>query len=191
MKRFMCHGAVAALLLGASMAASAQFSGPYAPANWTTTHLPDVFTDAGSVDLSATPASITLFGSDTGSDTGSDIRFTTTAAAGGIFSFNWAYQTEDTDGDPVQDPAGYVHNGSVLPLSVDGGAISQSGSFSQAVNPGDLIGFWVGTTDNSFGRAHLTISNFSAPVPVPEPGAAVLMALGLAGLVAWRTRRAS
>lgn len=190
MKRSMLQGAVAAILLGASLAASAQFSGPYAPASWTTTHLPDALADAGSVDLSAAPASITLFGSDTGSDLGSEIRFTASAAAAGTFSFNWAYQTEDSDGDPVQDPAGYFRNGT-FQLSLDGGPISQSGSFSMAVNAGDVIGFWVATTDNISGRAHLTISNFSAPVPVPEPGAAVLMALGLAGLAAWRTRRSS
>lgn len=189
MKPSMIHAAaLAATLLAFSTTASAQFSGPYAPANWTTSHLLDAVLDMGSVDVLAQPDSITLFGSDTGSEIGSEIRFTTTAAAGGIVSFDWAYQTEDIDGDPVQDPAGYFHNGN-FPLSVGGAAISQFGSFSLVVSPGDVIGFWVGTTDNSFGPAHLTISNFSAPIP--EPGAAALMALGLAGLVAWRTRRVS
>lgn len=188
MKSSMIHAAaLAATLLAFSTTASAQFSGHYDPVNWTTSHLPDAVIDQGSVDVSAQPNSITLFGSDTGSEIGSEIRFTTTAAAGGTFSFDWSYQTADFDGGPVQDPAGYFRNG-VFKLSVDGGAFSQSGSFSLGVNAGDVIGFWVATTDNAYGPSQLTISNFSAPVP--EPGAAALMALGLAGLVAWRARRA-
>ena len=186
MKRSMLHGAVATLLLGASLAASAQFSGPYAPLNWTTAHQPDITADTGSVDTSAAPGSVTLLGSDNGLNVGSQLHFTTTAAAGGTFSFNWAYKSLDADGDPVYDPAGYFHNGS-FQLSVNGGTVSQSGFHSLPVNPGDVIGFWVGTTDNLGGPASLTISNFSAPIP--EPGAAVLMALGLVGLTAWRTRR--
>ena len=187
MKRSMRHGVVAALLLGASLAASAQFSGPYAPLNWTTTHQPDATTDTGSVDTSLAPGSVTLLGSDNGFDLGSQLRFTTTANAGGTFSFNWAYQSLDDAGKPAFDPAGYFRNGTTFQLSLNDGAVSQSGFQSLAVNPGDVIGFWVGTTDNLGGPATLTVSNFSAPIP--EPGAAVLMALGLVGLAAWRARR--
>ncbi len=189
-KRSMIAAGVAAALLGWFQTASADFSGGYAVGNWNQSCSPaGCADDNGTVDLSGAPAFIELIGSDTGSGDATRRDFTIAALGSGTFSFHWAYATNDSSGDPMYDPAGYWHNGQ-FQLTQDGGAISQSGDFSLQVAKGDLIGFHIGTTDNSFGNATMTISNFSAPVP--EPASAAVMALGLAvvaGVAVARRRR--
>lgn len=192
MKRSLLCGAVAAGLLGFSMTASADFSGHYAPSQWVIGHAPDDLTDFGSVDTTGAPGSITLIGSDSNpiDFTFSRLEFTIVAPAAGTFSFNWVYTSTDDLG-AFYDPAGYIKNGQIQ-LTDDGGSNNQSGQVSVLVAAGDLIGFHVTTLDNYGGSASLVISNFSAPLPVPEPASVAMMALGLlglAGVCAARRRR--
>lgn len=140
---------------------NAQFSYSYAPVKWTTTLTPG---SNGSVNSSAAPASITITGSDGASATNMDVDFTITAKASGPFSFSWSYHTNDTDKDPQYDLAGVLINGAFTQLSVNTvNLVDQSGNWSGSVTAGTVIGFRLRATDNVFGNATFTISNFSPP----------------------------
>jgi len=137
------------------------FQEEYAPSNWTFTNSN---TD-GSVDTSQAPTSISLTGGDNGSNDSGNTDYTTTAAAAGEVMFDWDYSTFD---GPSYDPF-FVLNGSPIQLTDDSGSPFQSGTFMFDVLAGDIFGFRIGTTDNLFGSATVTISNFEAPAPaVPE-----------------------
>jgi hypothetical protein len=187
--------AVSAALLGLSMPALA-FSGYYAPANWSELcsngGVPTSCLgadDDGSVLLVA-PGVLVLTGSDTGSGLGSRRDFAIMAQGSGTFSFDWTYTTFDSSLDPQWDPAGWsvgvLDGGSQFVL--DNVFTTHSGSKSlTGITAGQWIGFHIGTFDNQYGRATLTISNFAAPVP--EPASVAMMSLGLLGIAAVAARR--
>lgn len=166
------------LTLAAASSASAAtvfgFQTPYAPINWT-------FANSnadGSVNTSGAPASISLTGGDNDSASSGTTNYTTTAAAAGTVTFNWNYSTNDIDG-PFFDPFGYLLNGSFIQVTDDGGGVVQNGTSTFNVLAGDSFGFRIFTRDNTLGRASVTISNFSAPIPEPST---VLSLLVLGGL---------
>jgi hypothetical protein len=175
----------AALILSSAQTARADFSGPYAPANWT------LFNSTGGsgilgngfVDDSAAPVSITLFGSngDGASNPGIDTDYTIAAVASGLWSFDWSYDSVDSD---FFDNGGYLLNGTYTQLADNGPPGPVTGNVSIFVSAGDVIGFRVHTVDNTFGPGELTITNFVAPVPAP--GALALLALAA---VSGRSRR--
>lgn len=140
------------------------FTGPYAPANWTLEN----FNADGSVDTSNAPNSIELRGGDNGSDDFGFTIYQVTAAETGTVMFDWNYETFDTSG-PATDVWGYVLNGEFFQLSADFGSNTQNGTFMFAVTAGDTFGFEIDTADNLGGFAQVTIANFKAPVPIPEP----------------------
>ncbi len=172
-----------------SAPANAQFSGTYAPGNWTLTNV-----DAdGFVDTSGAPSSLRLFGGDLGVfDTNGDVISGTTtysivSGGNGTVSFTWNYASVDT---PGFDGFDFLLNGaSVVFADTDG----QNGVFSTGVSTGDSLAFRLFTLDNFFGRGSVTVSNFAAPAgpvsppgpgpgtpAVPEPGEYAVM--GMAGL---------
>ena len=168
------------LTLAAASSASAAtvfgFQTPYAPSNWT-------FTNSnanGLVNTGGAPASISLTGGDNGSNSSGTTNYTTTAA--GTVTFDWNYSTND---GPLLDRFGYLLNGSFTQVTNNGGDVDQNGTSTFNVLAGDSFGFRIFTTDNTGGRASVTISNFSAPAPVPasvpEPST-VLSLLVLGGL---------
>lgn len=175
MKTARVMTAVAGLALTA--AANAQFSGPYAPANWTT----NVGTGFGSVNTALAPASITVIGNNGG---GANINtdYTIAAAAAGNWSFSWSIISADTG---TWDSAYYLLNGAETFIG-NNTASGFGGAFGPiAVNAGDVIGFRVRAADGGIGALELTISNFVAPVP--GPGSLAL--LGMGGLAMARRRR--
>ena len=156
---------------GASAATVFGFQTPYAPINWT-------FTNSnadGSVNTGGAPASISLTGGNNGSFNSGTTNYTTTAAAAGTVTFDWNYSTADVSA--FWDPFGYLLNGSFSFLTDS----PSNGTSTFNVLAGDSFGFRIFTRDNVAGRASVTISNFSAPAPVPEPST-VLSLLVLGGL---------
>jgi hypothetical protein len=101
-----------------------------------------------------------------------------------LVSFNWNYSTQDA---PFYDPFGFNLNGIFTQLTNSFGAQSQFGTASFNVALGDTFGFEVQTIDNVVGSATATISNFSAPEPIPTP--ALLPGLIGMGVAALRKRK--
>ncbi len=179
-KMIWCLATLGAVAFATPASASSLFSGPYAPANWTTT----LTNSDGSVNTAGAPGSITVLGTDNGSFAGGNTLYTTTAAATGTVGFDWSYTT--TDG-PFWDPAGFYLNGVFTPLTNPFGFQNQGGSFAFAVNEGDTFGFYASSLDNIFGRGNLTISNFDAPTP--EPATLAVFGMMAAGAGAYVRRR--
>ncbi|MDB9423412.1 PEP-CTERM sorting domain-containing protein [Microcystis aeruginosa CS-564/01] len=155
---------------GASAATVFGFQDAYDPINWTLTNS----NADGFVDTSGAPASISLTGGNTSTGGFGTTNYTTTAAAAGTVTFNWNYSTNDS---PNYDGFGYLLNGSFSLVT----SSPNNGTSTFNVLAGDSFGFRVYTTDNCCGRGSVTISNFSAPAPVPEPST-VLSLLVLGGL---------
>jgi hypothetical protein len=169
-------GLTLAAASGASAATVSGFQTPYAPINWTFTNSN---TD-GFVNTGGAPASISLTGGNNGSGGSGTTDYTTTAAAAGTVTFDWNYSTAD---GPFFDPFGYLLNGSFTQVTNNGGGVFQNGTSTFNVLAGDSFGFRIFTTDNIFGRASVTISNFSAPIPEPSTVLSLLVLGGLgAGL---------
>lgn len=146
----------------------------------------------GWFDPAAAPWGVTLYGSDSG--LGRTILTTVgwDVLTGGVYSFLWSYQTGDSR-TPYYDQAGYfrgVPSGSgwswtLTRLSNNNGPAAQSGWVGGInLNSGDRFGFYVWSTDDSEGRASLTVYT-------PEPASLGLAGLGLVALGLWARRRRS
>jgi hypothetical protein len=162
-------------LLLFTISIQAQFSGDYAPANWSTAHSNGC--DDGSIDASGAPASILLHSSNVGGCGGSYVAYSTTVQGNGTISFDWDFVSNDVNGSSF-DPFGYFLNGNPVQLSVSccfNCCYADNGSASIAVACGDVFAFYVASTDNILGRSHTTVSNFSAPgAPVCDLTASIL-----------------
>ncbi len=161
-----------------STPAKAQFSGYYAPGNWTFSNV----NANGSVNTSGAPSFIVLTGGNNNSGNAGTTSFTISSAGTGTVSFNWLYNTSDLN--PSYDPFIFKVNGVQMTTTNGGGPNTQSGFYSTGIAAGQSLSFQIYTTDNKFGTANVKISNFSAPsisAPgVPEPGEYAVM--GMAGL---------
>ncbi len=158
--------AMAALLVLPGVA-RADFSGIFAPANWS---LINNNAD-GSVITAAAPNSITLRGGDNGTYNPGTTDYVIEALFPGTVSFSWSFSSAD---DADFDSAGWLKNASYTQLV---GSLPWSGSVSFAVSAGDIFGFRATTVDNVNGRGSLAVSQFQAPIP--EPGSATLLLVGL------------
>jgi hypothetical protein len=181
MKRKMmirtCYLVIAALTL-TTQAARADFSGFYDPGNWATS----TNGQGGFVNTAGAPASISLSSPDNGTGNFGFIDYSIQVPTGGVFSFDWFYQTFDVDGDGY-DSSWYINN-SVFALSGTSGTF---GNISVGVSAGDVIGWRMEATDSGFGPAVLTVSNFQAPVP--EPSSLALLGFASAALSVRFVRR--
>src|SRR5689334_3213381 len=178
--------ATSALALAALAApAYADFSGPFAPANWTTTFTGSL-TGASAGSATFTSSQLTLVGGNAGAGcSGGNYGFVgpcevrSTIAVPGSFSFHWAYTTAD-DAGPAGDIFGLLVDGSRVQLSDPGGAVSQSGD--RTFTASSSFGWFLNCTDCTGGAATTIVSSFAAVQAVPEPETAALMLAGLAVL---------
>ncbi len=153
----------AILFLFIANASFAQFSGDYAPSNWTTFLSPG---STGSVDPSGAPNTIIINGSDGNNASNVDVDYTITLTNAGRWRFTWSYHTNDQDASAEFDIAGILINGVFTQLSNNSAGPDQSGNYTSAfLSAGTQIGFRIRATDNIMGDASLTISNFSVPSP--------------------------
>jgi hypothetical protein len=169
----------AALILSCPQTARADFSGPYAPPNWTFNPNGQTgsFVNDG-VTLTLTGHNSSIFTLNVNTD------YTIAAAASGTWSFDWDYASIDSSDF---DDGGYLLNGLYTVLAYNdpqSGFPGGPGSVSISVNAGDIIGFRVHSLDSISGPGVLTITNFVAPVPAPGS----LALLGLAA-ASGRSRR--
>ncbi len=174
---------VTAVLAGSSLfclpavSSAVGFTDYYAPENWTYTEL---FDGVGTYFVNS--SMLVMTGGD--DDQASDSYFTITAAADGIFSFDWQYASED---EPGWDGGFYIHGSSLDDYFLLSDTDGEFGSESISVLAGDIIGFNIFSADGTFGPGELTITNFVGPQPVPEP--ATLAALGLGAAALLRRKR--
>lgn len=145
---------VLALIAACSLVAvaSADFSGPADPSNWT-------FTAAGSGTGSLNTTTMVV----TGDDSGLLATFNNYSISGlGDISFDWSYSSLDYG---AFDTASVVVNGVTTVLSDNDGLPSGfSGSFAATGASNLQIG--VNSTDGVFGAGTLTVTNFSTAAPL-------------------------
>lgn len=133
--------------------AAAQFSGLFAPGNWTL----DNENADGSVNTSGAPTSISLTSGNSGSGGEGATTWSRLAPTNGRVAFAWNFTTNDGAG--VYDPFGYVANGAFAQLTSDAlGA--QVGTSGFSILSGQQMGFRARTIDNAQGASTTTVSNF-------------------------------
>lgn len=137
---------------------AADFSGAFAPGNFTLTNI----NANGTVNTAGAPVSISITGGNNGSGNPGDTSYSLLAPASGRVVFDWAFTTPDV---PSLDPFGYVQNGTFVQVSNKTGA-TQNGAATFGIGAGQPMGFQVRTTDNTVGASTTTVSNllFSSAV---------------------------
>ncbi len=184
--------ACTALLLTAALVASAwatPFTGADSPGVLDVSNTGGFVPGATPVPgaANATPASLTLVGSDDSSSLGcaggvyevpGPCRLQAVFNQRGVYSFSWAYSTADISAGA--DIFGVLVDGvAALVYGDPGGPVSQSGSATFAAK--SSFGWTINCTDCTGGAATVVISNFD----VPEPSTwALVVAAGLAA--GWR-----
>jgi len=186
-------------LVGLAAPAHADFTGLYAPANWTTTTTGTLLGPGSGGSASFTSAQLTLVGGNAVPPAGSELgcsgatygfagpcQIQTTIFAPGTYSFHWTYVTTDDTG-PGGDLFGVLVNGSRTTLSNPGGANAQSGdaTFTAASS----FGWFLNCTDCIGGGATATITAFGTVAAIPEPSTYALMLASLAAVGAAARRR--
>jgi len=136
----------------------------------------------GSINTKGAPDSIKLIGSNTLNPRLFKARnqdFTIASMGTGLVTFDWSFRTSDKHGARF-DPFGFILNGIFHKLTDNSRKRREHGTFSFEVHKGDVFGFRQRSINSEFGAATTTVSNFSAPVPIPA--AIWLMTSSLLGL---------
>ena len=163
--------------------AQAAFIGEYSIDKFTVTNV----NGDGFAETPDAGQTLKLHGPDNGSGDFGYTDFTVAAAAAGLVTFDFLYTSLDFPGN---DEAGYLINNQYIAIA---NSHNMSGTIDIPVNVGDIFGFSILSSDNTFGEGILTITNFSAPLPptgsdVPEPGTLSLLTAA-AGVIVFRLAR--
>jgi len=161
------------------------------------TGIPEVQDPNGTATTPDSGMTLVVTGSQTGSGFPSMTDFEIVAPSAGTVSFLFTYSSLDTmfplcGGDLMSqcDDGGYVVNGVYTQLATDLSQVSTPTMVSFSVNAGDTFGFQVDAADNTGEPGNLSITNFSAPAPlsVPEPSSAGMLALAAATVFGLRRK---
>jgi hypothetical protein len=149
-----CAGTSVAL--SASVGTLSNFTGAFAPANWTFTN-----TNAdGTLNTTNAPTSVSITGGDSFNSGPGTTDYNITMPVSGTLSFSWAYSTYD--GASWDYPQLVYNNATSLFAGYNtGGTPTQSGSVTMEVQAGKTLILRMYTADNSSGAATVVISNFS------------------------------
>ncbi len=168
---------LAVVAASTSFPASAAFTGPYAPANWTP--FTQVFVCGTSeVVLTGMPNSLVLRTITGCANIGAGYSLTANIPASGTLSFDWTYSSAS-----AQPPLARYFLGGVGTTLATGNVVS-AGTVSIPVVAGQTFSLNLdGSTDATF-----TITNFNGPLPVavptPVPTLDEWARIALAGLLA-------
>jgi len=148
------------ILFASSINSYTQFSGVYAPSNWTLVWL--LPPTNGSVDTASAPVSLSLTGDN---DCSGDIEqfgdYSITVPSCGLFSFDFSWINSDVS---TAEESYYSVNG-VYYLISNPSAVGSIGPILLA--QGDVISFAVNSPGpDCGGTGTLTITNFVGPIPV-------------------------
>ena len=124
---------------------------------------------------------------------GSALMDTITISTGDIFSFDWAWTSNESSNSFYNDFA-------FTSLSLDGAVViadtytpdGTTGSFSWTATTSGMLTYGVGVMDayDYYVSSYLTVSNISVgPIPNPEPTTLLLMGVGIVGLIERATRK--
>ncbi|MBL7773879.1 MAG: hypothetical protein JNM95_13525, partial [Chitinophagaceae bacterium] len=144
---------------------STDFQDYYAPANWNLA----LTNSNGSVITTSAPSSITMVSSNGIGSTSGNTAYSITIPCTGNISFNWDYTT--VDGAFYDYPAYQINGGTLTALpgfNFGLGSLPQNGTFTLAVNAGDVFTIDAYSVDNFAGSCNVVLSSFVAPVSLPS-----------------------
>ncbi len=175
------------LSMAVSGMAHAQFSGAYAPANWSTIHYNasnSTATAAGSVNTSGAPNSIVIAGPNSGTMMYANIRYTIPLSQASTVSFSYTINNTDVDGPGYDQFFWGVGN-----TRSDSVSNSGSGTASISVAAGQNFVLGVSAIDDQQGPINATISNFVVTtVALPVKGSDLDIKIsGTENVLQWTT----
>lgn len=175
------------LSMAVSGMAHAQFSGTYAPANWSTIYYNtsnSTAPAAGSVNASGAPNSIVIAGPNSGTMMYANIRYTIPLSQASTVSFSYTINNTDVDGPGYDQFFWGVGN-----TRSDSVSNSGSGTASISVGAGQNFVLGVSARDDQQGPIYATISNLvvtTVPLPVKGSGLDIKIS-GTGNVLQWTT----